>query len=106
MNYEVFSFRNPNNVYALINAFFTQNDAEFHRADGSGYELWKEMVLKLDGINTHVAGRLARALDNWRRYRCNPEHARQMHAALSEVANTPTLSKAVREIVEKALNTH
>ncbi len=104
MNYEVFSFRNPNNVYALINAFFTQNDAEFHRADGSGYELWKEMVLKLDGINTHVAGRLARALDNWRRY--NPERARQMHAALSEVANTPTLSKAVREIVEKALNTH
>ena len=48
--------------------FFQQNPAEFHLADGSGYDFWKDMVLKLDPINAQVAARVARSLDNWRRY--------------------------------------
>ncbi len=99
--YDIFSFANPNNVYALILQFCTNNEAEFHKTDGSGYAFWKEMVLKLDGINPHVAARLARALDNWRRY--TPERARKMFEALTQVAEAPNLSNGVREIVLKAL---
>ena len=104
MGYDVFSIKNPNNVYALIGAFFTRNLAEFHRADGLGYEFWADTVLRLDRINTHVASRLARALDHWRRF--EPVRAKRMHDALLRVAACPTLSNAVREIVEKALTNH
>lgn len=104
MEFNYFSITNPNNVYALVNAFCANNEAEFHALDGSGYALWKEMVLKLDPVNTHVAGRLARALDNWRRY--TPDRARMMYDALKEVAAVPTLSRAVREIVQKSLGTN
>ncbi len=104
MGYEVFSIKNPNNVYALLGAFFNRNPAEFHRADGLGYEFWADTVLQLDQINTHVASRMARALDHWRRY--EPVRAKQMYKALSRVAACPTLSSAVREIVEKALINH
>lgn len=102
MQYDIFSEKNPNNVYALVVAFMTNNEAEFHRPDGSGYDFWVEMVLRLDRINPHVAARCARALDNWRRY--TPDRARLMHDALVKVAETPELSRAVREVVTKALN--
>ncbi len=98
----VFSYENPNNVYALIVAFMTNNPAEFHRPDGSGYQYWAEMVAKLDPINPHVASRVARALDNWRRY--DPERAVKMHSALVSVSQIPSLSPHVREVVMKALN--
>ena len=62
------------------------------------------MVLQLDAVNSHVAARLARALDNWRRY--TPELARMMHAALTKVANAENLSAGVREVVHKALNNY
>lgn len=104
MQCPVFSLKNPNNVYALVNTFFVANEPEFHRPDGAGYEFWADMVLQLDSINSHVAARLARALDNWRRY--TPELARLMHAALTKVARTENLSAGVSEVLEKALNTY
>ena len=64
MQTNFFSIKNPNNVYALLLAFFTQNAAEFHAVDGSGYRFWSEIVLELNRINPHVAARVARALEN------------------------------------------
>ncbi|HBN73724.1 MAG TPA: hypothetical protein DD376_03040 [Sutterella sp.] len=104
MGYDVFSVKNPNNVYALLGAFFNRNPAEFHRADGLGYEFWADTILQLDSVNTHVASRMARALENWRRY--EPKRAKLMYKALTRVAACSTLSPAVREIVEKALTHH
>lgn len=104
MQCPVFSIKNPNNVYALVNAFMTANEPEFHRPDGAGYDFWVETVLQLDAVNGHVAARLARALDNWRRY--TPELARLMHAALTKVAAAENLSAGVREVVHKALNNY
>ena len=98
----VFTYENPNSVYALVVAFMTNNPAEFHREDGSGYSYWYEMVTKMDPINPHVASRIARALDNWRRY--DPDRAAKMHDVLVEVSGIPTLSPHVREVVMKALN--
>ena len=99
---DFFSIKNPNNVYALLCAFFQQNPSEFHLADGSGYDFWAEMVLKLDPINPQVAARVARSLDNWRRY--TPALSRKMHDALETVyAKKAELSPNVAEIIEKAL---
>lgn len=97
---DIFSYDNPNNVYALLLAFF-KNEAEFHKPDGSGYQFWIETVVKLDAINPHVASRVARAMDDWRRY--TPERARMMYEALKNVAGRDKLSAGVREIIEKAL---
>lgn len=97
-----FSLKNPNNVYALLLGYFQQNPSEFHLADGSGYAFWAEMVLELNRINPQVAARVARSLDNWRRY--TPALAEKMHAALESVeAKRSELSPNVAEIIEKAL---
>ncbi len=102
MRHRSFSIANPNNVYALVLAFCRSNEAEFHRADGSGYAFWVEQVLALDGLNPQVAARVARALDRWRKF--TPDRARLMRAALAEVAGRDKLSGDVREIVSKALD--
>lgn len=60
------------------------------------------MVLELNRINPQVAARVARSLDNWRRY--TPALAEKMHAALESVeAKRSELSPNVAEIIEKAL---
>jgi aminopeptidase N len=101
LKHAAFSLSNPNNVYALVLGFTNNNPAEFHRADGSGYAFWLDIVLQLDQLNPTVAARTARALDRWRKF--TPDRARQMRDVLIEVARAPELSRDVREIVTKAL---
>ena len=98
-----FSMSNPNNVYALLVAFFMNNPSEFHRADGAGYKFWVEMVLALDRLNPQVASRVARSLENWRRY--TPQLSSLMYQALKHLeSRADELSVSVREIIEKTLN--
>ena len=100
--YPGYNAHNPNNVYSLVLAFCQNNLAEFHRPDGVGYKLWVEQVLKLDRINPQVSSRLARCLDNWRRY--TPECSKLMFSALKYVYSQPNLSADLKEVVGKALN--
>ena len=96
-----YSPRNPNKVYALLGGFFGSNAAAFHRVDGKGYAFWVEQVLTLDSINPSVAGRLARALDRWQKL--TPGLQSAARDALARIRAAKTLSRDVREIVEKAL---
>lgn len=100
--YPGYNVHNPNNVYSLVLAFCQNNLAEFHKPDGAGYKLWVEQVLKLDRINPQVSSRLARCLDNWRRY--TPECSKLMFSALKYVYSQPNLSSDLKEVVGKALN--
>ena len=100
--YPGYNVHNPNNVYSLVLAFCQNNLAEFHRPDGAGYKLWVVQVLKLDRINPQVSSRLARCLDNWRRY--TPECSKLMFSALKYVYSQPNLSSDLKEVVGKALN--
>ena len=103
VNSGFFNIKNPNNVYALVNAFFQNNPAEFHRHDGTGYQFWAQMVQQLDAINPSVAARAARSLENWRRY--SPDLASMMYQTLVFMkARQDKLSKQVNEIIDKALN--
>lgn len=101
MEHPAFNLRNPNRARSLIFSFCSGNPAQFHAADGSGYEFWADQVLALDAINPQVAARLARVMDRWQKYEI-PLRDR-MRAALERVAAASTLSRDVREIVGKAL---
>ncbi len=95
-----FSIKNPNSVYALVLAF-CNNEAEFHKPDGSGYVFWLETLGKLCQVNEYVAARLARTLDHWKRY--TPERARLMYSALTRARQIPDLPVGVQEILDKSL---
>ena len=55
----------------------------------------------VDKFNPQVAARLARALENWRRY--EPTLSNLMYKALKYVSEEKNLSPNVREIIEHAL---
>ncbi len=100
MQHPAFTLKNPNRARSLIFSFCGANPAQFHAADGSGYAFWAEQVTALDAMNPQVAARLARTLEQWRRY--TPALRDKAHAALEQVASK-VKSRDVREIVEKAL---
>ncbi len=98
LEHPAFSYRNPNKVRALLGSFFNQNPSAFHQAPV--YAFWAEQVAAVDRINPSIAGRLARAMDRWRRL---PETLQvAARKALETLAQTPGLSRDVSEIVEKA----
>jgi aminopeptidase N len=101
LRHNAYSEHDPQAVEALVVAYCTDNPAEFHLADGSGYAFWLEQVVRLDAMNPIVAARVARALNRWRRYA--PDRQQLMRQALQEVAARPGLSADVREVVDRAL---
>ena len=101
VQHPAFQLNNPNKVYAVLGSFFRANPAEFHREDGAGYAFWAEMVLALDQRNAQIGSRMARALENWRRYPARLQKRIEPH--LTALAQAPHLSNDVREIVTKAL---
>ena len=102
MRLHLYSNENPNNVYSLLRTFFAKGGPEFHTLDGSGYQLWIETVLNIDSFNPQVSARLARTLENWRRY--EPRLSSMMYKALRYVSQQKNLSADLREIVDKAIN--
>ena len=61
-----FTLTTPNRVRSLI-AAFSMNSAQFHRADGAGYQLLGDTVRALATSNPQLAARLAGRFDQWRR---------------------------------------
>ncbi|MDR2688594.1 MAG: aminopeptidase N [Azoarcus sp.] len=91
---------NPNKVYALLGTFFRANPGEFHAGDGSGHAFWADEVRKLDAKNPQVAARMARTLENWRRY--TPALQASIRPHLEALAASE-LSPDVTEIISKAV---
>jgi aminopeptidase N len=96
-----FDLRNPNKVYALIGAFGSGNQVRFHQADGSGYTLVADQVLRLDAMNPQVAARLTAPFARWRRF--DPARRDLMRSQLERLARAPGLSRDLAEIVSKSL---
>lgn len=94
-----FSITNPNKVYSLLGGFFRSNPAEFHTP--AGHAFWAERIIELDQRNPQVASRMARSLENWRRY--TPELQASIRTQLERVQAAPGLSLDVAEVMEKAL---
>lgn len=95
-----FSIKNPNNVYALLNAF-GDNTARFHDEKGVGYRFLADQVLELDGMNPQVAARVVQPLTQWQQY--VDADQQKMLAALRHIAAQKNLSPDLYEVVTKSL---
>jgi aminopeptidase N len=96
-----FSMKNPNKVRALIGTFAHGNFVHFNDPDGKGYRFVADQVMCLDGINSSIAARMVTAFNKWRRL--DPDRQALVKQELERISTTPGLSKAVYEIVSKAL---
>ena len=63
--------------------------------------LWADAVREIDGFNSSLAARMARAMDRWM-HLAEPWRA-AAREAIARVAAKPDLSPGAREIVEHAL---
>ncbi len=95
-----FDWTNPNRFRALFGGLAT-NHAGFHRADGAGYALVADWLIRLDNRNPQAAARQSTVFDNWRRY----DSTRQTHAraALTTIRDHPGLSRDMSEMVARML---
>ena len=93
-----FDPKNPNKVRALIGAF-AGNLPAFHAADGSGYHYLADKVIKIDGINSHIAAGLATAFRSVTQL--SADRAQVMREAIDHVLAKTKISKNVREILGK-----
>jgi aminopeptidase N len=96
-----FSLTNPNRVRSLIGSFAQANHTQFNRPDGLGYEFVADRILALDPANPQVASRMTTAFKSWRML--EPVRRAGAEAALRRIAGTPTLSRDVADIVQRAL---
>lgn len=100
LSHPQFSLTNPNKVRSLIGVF-ARNVPHFHAADGSGYAFVAEKVREINAFNPQVAAGLARTFNLMKRI--EPQRQALMRGELEKLAALDTLSKDVREIVEKIL---
>ena len=100
-SHPVFDWLNPNKFRSLIGAFATGNPSRFHAADGSGYALVADWLIRLDPRNPQTAARLAGCFETWRLY----DEGRQalIRAQLQRIAAAPGLSKDTGDIVGRIL---
>ncbi len=97
-----FRLTTPNRVYALIGGFTTANLSGFHSADGEGYRIVSETILKLDGINPQVAARMATGFRSWRIM--NDVRKKAASAQLEWLLAAPNLSRDTYEIISRTLH--
>lgn len=102
----VFSWKNPNKVYALIRAFALGNPLRLHRSDGAGYAFLQEAIVRLDALNPQVASSLVDAFADFKQYAKPYQTA--MKQAVDHLAQH-TVSSNVQEgimIIQKAMSAH
>jgi aminopeptidase N len=96
-----FDPRNPNRLRSLISSFVMFNPARFHDPSGAGYRFLADQILIVDTFNPAIAARLVEPLGAWTRY--VPDLGALMKAQLERLAEAPSLSKNVRELVTRSL---
>lgn len=101
MAHPAFELTNPNKVRSVVGAFCNQNLVQFHRKDGQGYRFLADIILELDRLNPQIASRLMTPLTRWKKY--DPVRQELLKSQLERIQSTSSLSKDVREVVEKSL---
>ncbi len=96
-NHPAFDWMNPNKFRSLIGAFAAGNPSRFHAADGSGYRLLTDWLLRLDPRNPQTAARVAGAFETVRLF--DPARRALIRAELDRIAAAPGLSRNLADIV-------
>ena len=102
MGHPDFRLSTPNRVYALIGGFTSMNLSGFNAANGEGYRVVADTILKLDVINPQVAARMSTGFRSWRIL--NEVRRKAVAAQLERIVSTPKLSRDTFEIISKTLN--
>ena len=100
MEHDAFDWRNPNKLRALVSAFAGANPIAFHRADGAGYRLLGDVIVKIQATNPQIAARMLAPLTRWRRYAAGQD---LMRSILEEIAAIDPLPKDIFEVVSRSL---
>ncbi|WP_323042628.1 aminopeptidase N [Gemmobacter sp.] len=95
-----FDWKNPNRFRAAIGAL-TANHAGFHQADGSGYRLVADWLIRLDPVNPQTAARMSTAFETLARY--DADRQGLIRAELSRIRATPGLSRDLSEMTARML---
>jgi aminopeptidase N len=95
-----FNWKNPNRFRSVIGAL-SANHAGFHRADGSGYRLLADWLLKMDPVNPQTAARMSTAFETWSRYDATRQE--QAKAQLARILATPGLSRDLGEMAGRLI---
>jgi aminopeptidase N len=93
-----FDWKNPNRFRSTIGAL-SANHAGFHRADGAGYRVVADWLLKLDPLNPQTAARVSTAFETWPRY--DAARQAQAKAQLDRILATPGLSRDLGEMAAR-----
>ena len=101
MGHPDFRLGTPNRVYALIGGFTSTNLSGFNAADGEGYRVVADTILKLDVINPQVAARMATGFRSWRIL--NEVRRSAASRQLERIVATPNLSRDTFEIISRTL---
>ncbi|PJF10474.1 aminopeptidase N [Pseudorhodobacter sp. MZDSW-24AT] len=95
-----FDWKNPNRFRAVIGAL-AGNHAGFHHAEGGGYDLVAEWLLRLDPLNPQTAARMSTAFETWRRY--DADRQAMIRAGLRRMLATEGLSRDLTEMAGRML---
>jgi aminopeptidase N len=93
-----FTWKNPNRFRSVVGAL-PGNLAGFHAADGRGYRLLADWLIRLDAVNPMVAARLSAAFQTLPRWDAGRQAL--MRAALDRIATAPGLSRDTAEMVAR-----
>ena len=96
-----FSLKNPNRVRALLGAFAMQNQINFHRENGKGYEFISDQIIELDRLNPQIAARLATCFNRRKKY--DDKRNALMKKELEKISQSETISKNLYEVVSRSL---
>ena len=94
-----FDAGNPNRFRAVFGAL-VGNPAGFHRADGAGYALLADWLIRLDARNPQAAARMSAAFETWRRY--DADRQALMQDALTRMRDGAE-SRDLREMTDRML---
>lgn len=95
-----FQKSNPNNLYALVNTFVTQNWVGFYENKEKATPWFGEFIEEIDKQNPQVSARLGTALNIWKDL--EPDFSEPLRKELRRLSDA-SLSKNLGEIVQKAL---
>ncbi|MFD3191101.1 aminopeptidase N [Sedimentitalea sp. HM32M-2] len=95
-----FNWKNPNRFRATLGAL-AMNHAGFHAADGAGYRLLADWLIRLDPVNPQTTARMCSAFQTWPRYDAGRQAL--IRAQLDRILATPDLSRDTTEMISRIL---
>ena len=101
MKHVDFTFQNPNRFRSLIGVFSMANPSAFNAANGNGYRLVADALIKLDKINPQVAARMLTAFRSYRSL--EPARRKLAEDALRRIEKSGKLSRDVSDILARTL---